>query len=89
MNSASLDELVQRHEKLYAEMCRVQDFNILRDLWKLSKGCDHYRTEISKESVECRRLRHPTVKYQTLLDRYAESVQILEEYVTFALLLDR
>lgn len=89
MDQISYDDLIQRHNTLNLAIARVKGHQAHKDLLKMARSCDNYRSDISKELVECRRLKHETVKYQGLLVRYAESISTLEEYVTFAVLLDR
>lgn len=89
METVSYGDLIQRHDSLDAQIAVIKDFRTHRDLLKMARSCDNYRADISRELVECRRLKHETVKYQELIKRYADSIGTLEEYVTFAVLLDR
>jgi hypothetical protein len=43
---------------------------------------------LDKESVECRRLRKETPKYQELLQNFEELLAHLEKHITFASLLN-
>jgi len=43
---------------------------------------------LDKESVECRRLRKQTLKYQELLQTFEEQLAHLEKHITFASLLN-
>jgi hypothetical protein len=45
-------------------------------------------TQLDKESVECRRLRKETLKYQELLKKFEELLAHLEKHITFASLLN-
>jgi len=43
---------------------------------------------LDKESVECRRLRKETLKYQELLKNFEDLLANLEKHITFASLLN-
>jgi hypothetical protein len=57
------------------------------DLYKIYSNCRKIYTELDRESVECRRLRHKTAKYESLEQKLNESIQELEQWVTFSRLL--
>ena len=45
-------------------------------------------TKMDQESVECRRLKKETVKYQELVKNFEEVLEHLEKHITFASLLN-
>jgi hypothetical protein len=51
------------------------------------KPIDSALNQMSKESVECRRLHRPTARYQLLEQETQDLVQHLEKYLIFACLL--
>jgi hypothetical protein len=88
METTLLEQTIERYEVLYPKIRAIKNHRTQMDLLKFAKTCATLRAEISKELVECRRRHHPSVKYQELLDKLSQSVSTLEEYTTFALLLD-
>lgn len=56
----------------------------MTDLRRMSHHCVNLLDEISKESVVCRQRHSVTAKYTTLVNKYAESVDVLEKYVILA-----
>jgi diphthamide biosynthesis methyltransferase len=57
------------------------------DLYKMYSNCKKIYVELDRESVECRRLRHKTAKYESLEQKLNESIQEFEKWVTFSRLL--
>ena len=51
------------------------------------QNCKNIFTEMSKEDVECRRLKKTTVKYRELEQKLNESIQEFEQWITFATLI--
>ena len=88
MDTSLLEQTIERCEVLYPKIRAIKNYRTQSDLLKLAMNCKNLRDDISKELVECRRRHHASVKYQELLDRLLETVNTLEEYTTFALLLD-
>lgn len=88
MDTSLLEHTIERCEVLYPKIRVIKNYNTQSDLLKLAMNCKNLRDDISKELVECRRRHHESVKYRELLDRLIETVNTLEEYTTFALLLD-
>jgi hypothetical protein len=48
------------------------------------KHCEQLSTQMSKETVECRRLRKPTQTYTKLLESFEECVRNLEHHLLMA-----
>lgn len=58
-----------------------------RDLKRMWTNMANIRTEMSKESVECRRLKKTTVRFAELEAKLAESLDLVEQYLTYATLM--
>lgn len=88
MESDRYESLKQRHEAACSKLQFITNYQNSRDLYRLIRSCDNLNSDLSKERVECRRLKRETVKYREFLDHYEQAVTVLEEYVTYALLID-
>jgi len=88
MDDTQFAEIIAQHESLEPKIWAIVQHNTKMDLLKMARSCSNLRDDISRELVECRRLHRLTVKYHELLERYQTSVNSLQEYTTFALLLD-
>lgn len=88
MEKLSYELLTERHEQVLAAIRTMTNHSLSKDLRRMSRACDNCRTELSKESIQCRKYRRETIKYQELLQQYSTCLQVLEEYVTFGVLLD-
>lgn len=73
--------------ELLAQVQATSDPQGKSDLTKLHKACSQILTEISKESVNCRRLQKVTPKYVELDQQFKEAISNLEQWITFAKLL--
>lgn len=82
----TITDQIQKYRDLEAKIRDIDNYELSKDLLKLARSCENYITEISKEQVNCRRLRHTTVKMQELADRLTECVNNLEQYILFAYL---
>jgi len=81
------EQLIERIDSLERKIRDLKDPIARRDMQKMFRNLETVQTEISRESIECRRRQRTTVKYQELL---AQCHQLLEEYertLTFAILL--
>ena len=77
-----------RFDTLHNQIKRLKRTSCTLDLNRLLETSLTARESISKELVECRRVKQITAKCQTLLVFYTQSVETLEEYVTFGILLN-
>lgn len=59
-----------------------------RDLTRMWRNSDEVWIEMDKELINCRRLKHLTIKYQELSSKLEELLNSLEQYVVFAKLLN-
>ena len=60
---------------------------VLADLQKIYVNLANKATDLDKESVECRRLRRITSKYQVLQDEFEVMLEFAEQQLTFVSLL--
>lgn len=83
------DQLIIEYENLLWQIAGLRNYRARKDLITMSNRCDQIRQSISVEAITCRRLHKPTVKYNELLEEFRTSLDVLSEYTTFAVLLDR
>ncbi len=76
-----------RLDELLAVVSRTEDMRARSQLMKIYWNCKKIHDDISRESVECRRLQKVTPKYTELELKFTESVDELEQWATFAKLL--
>ena len=76
----SLDELL-------ALIRQTEDIRGRSQLMKIYWNCKKVLDDISRESVECKRLQRVTPKYTELQEKFEESVKELEQWAMFAKLL--
>jgi hypothetical protein len=82
-----MDQILERLSAAEKQLFLVKKKQNQRDLQKMIKNIDSAVTEISKESVECRRLKKETPKYKDLLASTTVLLDNLEYHITLALLL--
>jgi hypothetical protein len=82
-----MQDLLERVEQAERQIATVRSKVARRDLIKMLKPIDSALNQMSKESVECRRLHRPTARYQLLEQETQDLVQHLEKYLIFACLL--
>lgn len=56
------------------------------DLTIMYRVCENLRSELSKESIECRRLHKPTPKFLELYEKLLKQLENLEMNITFVAL---
>ena len=56
------------------------------DLFTMYTACEDLRTELSKESIECRRLHRPTHRFTELYERFEKQLENLEMNITYVAL---
>jgi len=78
----------KRIDNAYAQIANVKSKTARRDLLTMLKSTEAAYTKLDQESVECRRLKKETVKYQELLRNFEEVLAHLEKHITFASLLN-
>jgi hypothetical protein len=76
-----------RLDELLSVISKTEDMRARSQLMKIYWNCKKIHDDISRESVECRRLQKVTPKYTELEQKFDESVNQLEQWATFAKLL--
>ena len=82
-----MDEILDRVNHSESQISLIKNKVAYRDLRKMLAGIDRIVTEMSKESVECRRVRKDTSKFTELKQKAAEMLDVLDQHITFAALL--
>ena len=83
-----MDELLERLDKIERAIPTIKNKTARRDLLKMLRNIDTAINAVSKESVECRRLRRETLHYQELVRNAGQLIANLEQHLTFAALLN-
>lgn len=83
-----MEELLERIDKIERAIPTIKNKVARRDLLKMLKNIDVALNAVSRESVECRRLRRDTLHYQELVKKVSELITNLEQHLTFAALLN-
>ena len=78
----------KRIDTAYTQISAVENKVARRDLLVMLRATEAAYTKLDKESVECRRLRKETPRYQELLQNFEELLAHLEKHITFASLLN-
>lgn len=65
----------------------TKDIRARSELYKLYRNCRQITTEMSKEEVNCRRIKHITARYLELEKQLNQSIKIFEEWLFFSKLL--
>ncbi len=82
-----MDDILNRVNLVEKQISAVKNKVAYRDLRKMLDNVDKVITEISKESVECRRTKRDTLKYMELKEKAGSLLDNLEQHVTFASLI--
>jgi hypothetical protein len=82
-----MDEQVARLNELFNVVKSTTDMRAKSQLFKMYQNCRKIADDLSRESVECKRLKRVTPKYTDLLLQLDDSVKNFENWVTFSKLL--
>jgi len=82
-----MDELFQRLDSAERAITTVKNKVARRDLLKMVRAVDQAIVAADMESVECRRLKKETSRYQELVKKVADLLTNLEQHITFAALI--
>ena len=82
-----MDDILERVNRVEAQISLIKNKVAYRDLRQMLSSIDKVVTEISKESVECRRMKKTTIKYTELTEQANMLLTNLEQHITFAALL--
>ena len=78
----------KRIDTAYTQISAIKNKLARRDLYIMLRSTEAAYTRLDKESVECRRLKKETARYQELLKNFEELLEHLEKHITFASLLN-
>ena len=82
-----MDELYNRLDCAVVQVNAVKSKVAKRDLIKMIRAVDNALTAVDQESVECRRAKRETSRYQDLLQQATQLIDNLEKHITFAALI--
>jgi hypothetical protein len=82
-----MDELFQRLDSAERAIATVKNKVARRDLLKMIRTIDTAMVAADMESVECRRIKKETPRYQELVKQTEDLLTNLEQHITFATLL--
>jgi DNA-binding IscR family transcriptional regulator len=82
-----MDELYQRLDCAERNIALIKNKMARTDLLKMVRAIDTAMVAADMESVECRRLHRPTLRYKELVAQADQLITNLEQHVTFAALL--
>ena len=82
-----MNELYDRLDRAVVQVNAVKSKVAKRDLIKMVRVIDTAMTAADQESVECRRVRKETLKYQELVQQATGLIDNLEKHITFAALI--
>jgi hypothetical protein len=80
------DEFDQRLRAIESLANKFKTPTARRDINTMIQTVQQARTAVSREAVECRRIRKITARYAELENKYIQLLTELEEYTTFGLL---
>jgi hypothetical protein len=83
-----MEQLQQKLDQIRRAIPQLRNKTARHDLLKMVRNVDLAMNEISRESVECRRLRRETLHYQELVKNAQNLIINLEQHLTFAALLN-
>lgn len=83
-----MEPLLERINNIRRGIPQIRNKTARQDLIKMLRNIDTAMNTLSRESVECRRLRRQTLHYQELHEQAEHSISNLEQHLTFAALLN-
>ena len=82
-----MDSILERIDHAEKQISTIKSKVAYRDLRKMLASIDKVVTEISKESVECRRTKKETPKFAELTAQANMLLDNLDQHITFAALI--
>lgn len=82
-----MDEYSAKLASLLTVVNQTTDMRARSQLYKLYNNCRKKFDELSKESVECRRMKKVTVKYTEIENQLQECIHNFEQWTFFAKLM--
>jgi hypothetical protein len=83
-----MEQLAQRLSDAKVRIGNLKNKTARRDLTKMHNTVLAIFEEISRESVECRRMHKKTTRYEKLILNVTDQLDHLEKYLVFACLLN-
>ena len=83
-----MEQLAQRLSDAKVRIGNLKNKTARRDLTKMHNTVLAIFEEISRESVECRRMHKTTTRYEKLILNATDQLEHLEKYLVFACLLN-
>ena len=83
-----MEQLTQRLSDAKVRIGNLKNKTARRDLTKMHNTVLAIFEEISRESVECRRMHKKTTRYEKLILNVTDQLDHLEKYLVFACLLN-
>ena len=83
-----MEQLVQRLSNAKVRIGNLKNKTARRDLVKMHNTVLTIFEDISRESVECRRMHKKTTRYEKLILNATDQLEHLEKYLVFACLLN-
>ena len=83
-----MEQLAQRLSDAKVRIGNLKNKTVRRDLTKMHNTVLSIFEEISRESVECRRMHKTTTRYEKLILNATDQLEHLEKYLVFACLLN-
>lgn len=80
------EELRQQANQIWIQISGIKSPKIRQDLEKMHRNLEILLSELSQESVNCRRLHRDTPKYQELYIQIKDRMTQIEQYITLGLL---
>ena len=82
-----MDDILERVNEAEKQISAIKSKVAYRDLRKMLAGVDKVITALSRESVECRRLKKETSKFKELKEEVTLLLDNLDQHITFAALI--
>lgn len=79
-------EYTQKLNDLHRSIVAIKTPAIRRDLMIMYRHCLDIQTQLSMESVNCRRLHKVTSKYLEISKKMEKSIQNLDDYLVYGIL---
>ena len=71
-----------------SRVCRIANYSNREELLKIIDTCNGLISDLSKEAVNCRRIKRITAEFESITTQFVDTVRTLGELFTFAVLLD-
>lgn len=79
-------DYAQKLDELHRGIVAIKNPSIRRDLTTMYRHCLDIQSQLSMESVNCRRLHKVTPKYSEIAKKLEQSIQNLDDYLVYGIL---